>query len=235
MKISIITVCYNAENTIEDTINSVIKQRYSNIEYIVLDGLSTDNTMDIVNKYSSSIHRTISKKDKGMYDAINNGIAIATGDIIGILNADDVFENDFVLESVADSFSKNKGLQSLIGDIAFENKAGKIIRHYSAEKWTPGKFAWGFMPPHPSFYCKRDLFDKWGYYRIDFDIAADYELLIRFFKTNSVSYKYLPQVMVRMKMGGKSTNGLKSTFKINKEILRACRQNGIKTNYFKLA
>lgn len=225
---------YNAEKTIEKTIKSVLNQDYCNVEYIVIDGDSEDGTMSIVNKYSNKIAIVKSEKDNGMYDGINKGIALATGEIVGILNADDIFASRHILSEVASVFIRNEDAESLIGDIAFVNGEGKQIRYYSASKWSPTQFVWGFMPPHPSFYCKRQLFAKWGGYRTDLDIAADYELLIRFFKVNEVQYCYLPKLMVQMSLGGKSTKNFKSTIKINQEIKKACRLNKLNTNYLML-
>jgi glycosyltransferase involved in cell wall biosynthesis len=234
MKISLITVSYNAEKTIEKTIQSVLSQDYPNIEYIVIDGLSKDGTMQIVNRYKEKIAIVKSEKDKGMYDGINKGIKLATGDIVGILNADDVFATNDILSQVASAFNSNTKIDAVIGDIAFYNEAGKQVRYYSSAKWHPNKFVWGFMPAHPTFYCKRELFNQIGGYRTDFDIAADYELLIRYLKLNNCSYLYLPLLMVKMNLGGKSTQGWKSTKKINEEILRACQLNGLKSNYMML-
>ncbi len=231
MKISLITVSYNAEKTIEKTIQSVLAQDYADVEYILIDGASTDGTMEIVKRYADRISIVRSEKDAGMYDGINKGIALASGDVVGILNADDVFATKYILSEVAKTFLENKNAQALIGDIAFVNGNGKQLRYYSAQRWTPAKFVWGFMPPHPSFYCKRELFTKLGAYRIDFDIAADYELLIRFLKVNKVNYVYLPQLMVEMSMGGKSTKNFKSNLKINQEIKKACGLNDLYTNY----
>ncbi len=234
LKITLITVCFNAEKTIERTINSVLSQDYENVEYIVIDGLSRDRTMQIVNQYKDQIAITVSEKDLGMYDALNKGIKLSNGHIIGILNADDAFTSQNVLSLVAESFVQNPDIEAVIGNIVFVNNQEKIVRYYSSEGWTPEKFTRGFMPPHPSFYCKKEVFAKFGSYRTDFEIAADYELMIRYFKLNSIRYMYLPVTMVNMKMGGKSTNGLISTIKINQEILRACKLNDFKTNYLKL-
>ncbi len=230
MKISLITVSYNAEKTIEKTIKSVLDQDYYNIQYIVIDGDSEDGTMNIINKYKNEIAIIKSEKDSGMYDGINKGIALATGQIIGIINADDIFASRYILSEVAAAFFRNECAESLIGDVRFVNGDGKTVRYYSARKWSPSQFVWGFMPPHPSFYCKRELFAKWGVYRTDFDIAADYELLIRFLKVNKVQYCYLPQLMVQMSLGGKSTKNFKSTLKINREIKKALHLNGLYTN-----
>jgi glycosyltransferase involved in cell wall biosynthesis len=234
VKISLITVCFNAEKTIEKTIQSVLSQDYPNIEYIVVDGLSKDGTMDVVNKYKNSIAIVRSEKDKGMYDGINKGINLATGEVVGTLNADDVFANNTIVSKIAHSFLSKPNIDSIIGDISFMNENGKQIRYYSSAKWHPGRFVWGFMPAHPGFYCKKKIFEKLGNYRTDFEIAADYELLIRFFNVNGLEYLYLPLLMVKMNLGGKSTSGFKSTKKINQEIIKACRLNHLYTNYFML-
>jgi glycosyltransferase involved in cell wall biosynthesis len=231
MKISLITVCYNAEKTIEKTIQSVLSQEYNDIEFIVIDGLSKDGTMDIVNKYAEKISIVKSEKDKGMYDGINKGIELSSGDIIGILNADDVFASDTILSKVAFEFKNKPDIDALIGDIAFVNEQGNQTRYYSSAKWHPRQFIWGFMPAHPTFYCRRNKFIELDGYRTDFDIAADYELLIRYLKIHNISYTYLPLLMVKMNLGGKSTKNFWSTLKINQEIKKACKLNGLYTNY----
>jgi hypothetical protein len=167
-----------------------------------------------------------------MYDAINKGIKIATGDIIGILNSDDEYSDKGVIALIAMSFQKNLNLESVFGDISFINSKNKIVRYYKSKHWRPFFFYFGIMPAHPSFYCKRDLFEKYGMYRIDFQIAADYEMLLRLLLIKKISYKYLPHNFVTMKVGGKSTNGIITNFKINNEILKASKINNIKTNLF---
>ncbi len=231
MKISIITVVYNNEKTIADTIESVLAQSYSNIEHIIVDGLSKDNTMAVVNRYRKQLGTVISEKDNGLYDAMNKGIRAATGDVIGILNSDDFFQDKDVIKRVAEAFIQNENLEATIGDIVFVNGRNKIVRHYSAKRWTVKKFAWGYMPPHPSFFVKKNLFERLGYYKQDYEIAADYELLIRFLAVGKVSWKYLPITTTRMRLGGKSTKNLKSNQILNKEILRACHENGLQSNY----
>lgn len=234
MKISIITVCYNSEKTIRKTIDSVIHQDYNNIEYIIIDGLSNDNTLNIINEYSHKISKIISEKDNGIYDAINKGISMSTGDIVGILNSDDIFYDNNTISCIAEKFNNSFDLESIIGDIVFVKPNGNVHRHYSALNWTPNKFAWGLMPPHPTFYCKRNVFEKLGSYRNDFKIAADYELLIRFLLVNKISYEYIPKILVKMNLGGVSTKNLSSNLRINKEVFRACKLNKIDTNIFKL-
>ncbi|MFM9945069.1 MAG: glycosyltransferase family 2 protein [Bacteroidia bacterium] len=229
-----ITVCHNAEKTIERTIQSALQQDYPEIEYIVIDGLSSDGTVSVLEKYRDRITKLLSEKDHGMYDALNKGIQIATGEIVGILNADDVFAKPDILSKVAAAFKNDSKLDALFGDIAFISSAGKQVRYYSSAKWNPNRFAWGYMPAHPTFYCKTKYFKEIGGYHLNFEIAADYELLIRFLKINNLRFTYLPVLMVNMNKGGKSTKGLASTFKINKEIMIGCKINGIYTNYFML-
>jgi len=234
LKISIITVCYNAQDTIESTIKSVLLQDYNNIEYIIIDGSSTDNTMSIISKYQNDIDIIITEKDNGIYDAINKGISFSTGEIIGLLNADDeLFDND-VINKVANIFINSPNIDSIIGDIVFIGNSQQTIRKYSSRNWSVNLFSWGFMPPHPSFYCKRSIYKKFGGYDINYKIASDFELLLRFLKIQKINYQYLPSILVKMKTGGVSTRGLKSLYVINKEIREACFSNGIKTNYLKL-
>jgi glycosyltransferase involved in cell wall biosynthesis len=227
-------VCYNAEKTIERTIKSVLSQDYNNIEYILIDGFSTDSTMNIVTKYHKDIDIVKSEKDNGIYDAINKGILLATGQIIGLLNADDELFDFNVITKVAKVFNNTPNLESVIGDIVFQSDSNKIIRKYSARRWSVNLFSWGFMPPHPSFYCKRENFIKYGLYNTSFKIAADFDLLIRFLKINKISFNYIPLTIVKMKLGGVSTKGFSSFITINKEIYQVCKLNGLKTNYFKL-
>ena len=234
MKISIITVCFNANKTIEQTIISVLSQTYQNIEYIIIDGGSEDGTIGIIKKYSSKVDKIISEKDNGMYDALNKGIKLATGDIIGILNSDDYFSNNNILNLIVCKFNENLELDAIIGDVAFVDKTNKIIRHCSAKKWDISKFRFGNMPPHPSFYCKKYCFDKFGYYNTKFKIAGDFELLLRFFFINKIHFSHIPKTMVSMNLGGLSTSGVKSTLTINREILDAFKINGLKTNFLYL-
>ncbi len=229
LRVSVITVCYNATDTIESTITSVLNQSYSNIQYIIIDGNSTDDTMDIVNKYANKISKIVSESDKGLYDAINKGIALADGEVIGILNADDVFFDNSTIAKIMTHFEYDTNLKSVIGDIAFI-KNNKILRYYSSKYWSTLSFRFGIMPPHPSFYCRRDLFIKYGNYRTDFKIAADFELLLRFILIKKVNYKYINNIIVLMKPGGLSTKNLFSQVIITNELLNACKLNGFYTN-----
>lgn len=239
LKISIITVAYNSESTIHDTISSVLSQTYPEIEYIVVDGNSTDKTMQIVQSFASSFGarmKWISEKDNGLYDAMNKGIQLATGDVIGIINSDDFYHRNDIIERVVGAFLQNMDAEAVFGDVVFvhPDNLGKIVRYYSASFFRPILFRFGFMPPHPSFFTYRRNFDKFGYYQTDYKIAADYELLIRFLYSNGLKYKYLPIDFLKMRMGGKSTSSVKSNWILNSEIVRACKENNIRTSMFLL-
>lgn len=235
MKVSIITVSYNSSSTISETINSVLKQTHSNIEYIIIDGNSTDNTVDIIKCYEPQFKdnlKWISEPDKGLYDAMNKGIRIATGDIVGIINSDDFyFEND-IIEFIASVFAHDKSIEAVFGDVRFvkPDNLDKTVRYYAAKNFRPWRFRLGFMPPHPSFFTYKHNFERLGYYKTNYMIAADYELLIRFLYKSKLEYKYVPKAIMKMRVGGVSTSSFRSNIILNKEIVRACRENGIYTN-----
>ena len=233
MKISIITVCYNSAATIEKTMKSLMAQTYRDIEYIVVDGDSNDSTLDIVKKYENQITKWISEPDNGLYDAINKGIAFATGDIIGVLNSDDIFTDNYVLENIA-KFHLENSIDASVGNIMQFNKNQKIVRKYSAENWRPDKLKMGFMPAHPAIFFKRDLFEKFGYYHIDFISGADYELIIRFFLVHKITWKFSNITTTSMLIGGISSSGYKSYKLISKEIKKALELNNIQFSYFKV-
>ena len=234
MKISVITVTFNSAATISDTIESVLKQEYKDYEYLVIDGGSKDNTVDIIKEYEPKFNgrmRWVSEKDKGMYDGINKGIRMATGDVVGIINSDDFYHRDDIFDVIAMSFEKNPGVQAIYGDVRFVNSDNleKTVRYYSSKHWKPWRFRFGFMPAHPTFFTYKENFEKYGYYQYDYHIAADYELLIRHLYTNHVPAKYVPVDFMKMRTGGRSTNGWKANVLLNKEIVRACKENGIWT------
>jgi len=237
MKISIITVCYNSEKYIRSTIESVLNQTYENIEYIVIDGCSNDGTVSIIKEYEPKFNgrmKWISEPDKGIYDAMNKGIKMATGDVVGILNSDDFYIENTVIEQVADTFTQNKETQIVFGDVLFvkPDNLDKTVRYYRSKNFTPKRFRFGFMPAHPTFFTYKTNFDKIGYYKIKYTIAADFELLLRFMLLNKLKYNYIPLVFMKMRTGGISTKSYKSKIILNKEIARACKENGIKTNMF---
>lgn len=231
MKVSIITAVHNNASTIKDAIESVINQSYQNIEYIVVDGASTDGTIEIINNYKNYIVHFISEPDNGIYNAINKGIKLATGDIVGILNSDDFFCCNNIIEKVVNEFRKDN-IDAVYGDVQFvnPNKENKITRYYSSKRFKPSMFKYGFMPAHPSFYAKRSFFNELGYYKETYKIGADFELLLRFLLKNNLNAKYLEMSFVTMRTGGISNRSYKSNLLLNKEILQACRENNVKTN-----
>jgi glycosyltransferase involved in cell wall biosynthesis len=234
MKISIITVVRNGAHTIRDCIESVLNQTYP-VEYIIIDGCSTDGTLDIVKEYGSKISRVVSEPDKGIYDAMNKGIGLTTGDVVGILNADDFYINNQILAKIIDEF-QTKSVDSVFADLVYvrPDNLNKIVRFYSGANFDLRIFAYGWMPPHPTFFVKRKIYEKYGSFRTDYKIAADFELLVRFLVKQRVSFSYLPEVLVKMRTGGASTRNLKSNWILNNEIIRACAENGIKTNLAKV-
>ena len=237
MKISLITACYNSAATIRTAMESVLSQRGVDVEYLIIDGGSTDSTVDIIKEYSTRSTRStrltfkwLSERDQGMYDAINKGIKMAMGDVVGILNADDVLESPDTLAHVVECFNcveRAERLDAVYADIRFvKDDLETTVRYYSAKHWKPWMLQWGKMPPHPSVYIRRELFEKYGLYKLGYDIAADYELLIRYLRMAKLKTKYLNESLVRMRMGGKSTRGWKSFVTLNKEIVRGNRENG---------
>lgn len=233
MKISIITVCYNSAATLEKTILSVSRQTYKSIEYIIVDGNSKDNTLALIKKHEDKIFKWISEPDKGLYDAMNKGIEMASGDLIGILNSDDTFNSDMVVEHIA-NFHLQNTIDASIGNIVQHHENGKIIRLYSSKYWNPEKLTIGFMPPHPSIFFKRELFNKYGNYELGFKIGADYELIVRFFLKNRISWKYSGIITTAMLVGGLSSSGSSSYKLITQEIQKALTMNGIVFVPFKI-
>ena len=230
MKISLITVCFKSAGTLRTAMESVLEQKDVELDYIVVDGGSDDGTVELLKEYEVKFDgrmRWISEKDRGMYDAINKGIKMATGDVVGILNADDMFESDETLAHVVDSFNRVERVDAVYADIRFvKDDLQTTSRYYSAKRWKPWMLQWGKMPPHPSVYIRRDLFEKYGFYKLGYDIAADYELLIRYLRMAKLNTRYLNECVVRMRMGGKSTRGWKSFKTLNKEIVRGNLENG---------
>jgi glycosyltransferase involved in cell wall biosynthesis len=231
MKISLITVSYNSESTIKDTIDSILAQDHPDIEYIIVDGKSKDTTVEIIKSYGGRIAKWISEPDKGIYDGMNKGLAMATGDVVGMLNSDDFYFDNTIISQVAMAFADEQ-VDAVFGNLVFVDPKNlkKSIRSYSSKRWHPGKFARGFMPAHPTFFVRRKYYEKFGLFKTDYKIASDYEMLIRLLYVNKLNYKYLPITMVVMRKGGVSSSGIRSNIVLNNEIKRACNENGIKTN-----
>jgi glycosyltransferase involved in cell wall biosynthesis len=226
-KISLITACYNAEAHIGRCIESVIAQNYSNLEYIVIDGGSTDQTLSVIKRYENYITKIVSEPDKGVYDAMNKGILLATGDVVGTLNSDDFFAADDVLTTIGEVFSQSDA-QIIFGDLDYVNFNETIIRKWRTKKYIKGIYNWGWMPPHPTFYCKRLLFDEFGLYKLDYGTAADYELMLRFMHKTNLNTFYINNVLVKMQCGGMSNKYPISRVRAWKNDLKAMRNNDVR-------
>ena len=227
-KISIITICFNSEKTIFKTLESVKKQGFNNIEHIIIDGASNDKTLEICKEYPNSI-KIISEQDNGVYDAFNKGLKLATGDVIGFLNADDTFYNENSIQDIVDAFSNNE-TDIVYGNLDYVNKEGKVIRNWISRPYEKGLVKKAWMPAHPTFYCKKEVYDRLGGYNDSFKIAGDFELCLRFLEINNIPSFYLNKKVVKMLVGGISNSGLKSKWTIFEEELRAFRLNKIEVN-----
>jgi len=233
MKISIITVAYNSASTIRDTLESVLAQTYQDIEYVLVDGDSYDNTLAIIKEYEPKFAgrlRWVSAKDNGIYDAMNNGLAIVTGDVVAILNSDDVYCDVSALEKVVSVFKMNEKLDSVYADMVYvsHDDTSRVVR-----RWTTGlqrPFKTGWHPAHPTMYIKRELFAKYGNYNLEFKLASDFELMLRFLEKHKMSTYYLKETLVSMRLGGASNKNLRNILSQNLECIRAFRINGLKVN-----
>ena len=234
MKITIITATYNSEQTLSDTINSILQQNYDNYEYIIVDGASKDNTINIIKKYEPQFKgklKWISEKDKGIYDAMNKGISLASGDVFGILNSDDFFTSNDILQTIARSFNENN-VDAIYGDIHFVNNTNlnKCIRYYSSKIFKPYLMRFGLMPAHPSFYLKREKIQQIGLYNTSYKIASDFDFLLRAIYIRKIKTLYIEKDFVTMRVGGLSTSGLSSRILIMKEHLKILKKNGVYSN-----
>ena len=233
MKVSIVTVTYNSAQTLVDAMKSVLEQTYHDIEYIIVDGASTDSTIDIIRQYEPQFKnrlKWISEKDDGIYDAMNKGIQLATGDVVGILNSDDYFTSSDVIARMITAF--RDGVDAVYGDVHFihDGEPNKCIRYYSSKHFRPFWLRFGFMPAHPSFYCRRGVYERAGYYKTDYAIGSDYEMMVRLFYGYHIRAKYLPMDFVTMRTGGASTRNVHSRLALIKDDVRGCRENGLYTN-----
>jgi glycosyltransferase len=228
LKVSIITAVLNNRKTIEECMQSIINQTYQHRECIVIDGGSTDGTMDLLKKYENRMTKIVSERDNGIYDAMNKGIKLATGDVIGILNSDDIYNDATVIESVANAIMENS-VDSCYADLVYidKNNPDKVIRYWKSCIYKNGLFRSGWMPPHPTFFVKREVYEKYGCFNTDFKIAADYELMLRFLERHKISTYYIPEVLIKMRMGGMSNRSLKNLFIKSSEDYKAWKINNL--------
>lgn len=229
MKVSIITPVLNSETTIEDTIIGVLGQSHKEIEYIVVDGGSTDGTIGIIKSYGNRIDKFISEPDKGIYDAMNKGIELASGEIIGILNSDDFYANVFVIETIVKTMNESKA-NACYGDLVYVDRRNinKVMRYWRSCEYREGLFNTGWMPPHPTFFVKRWVYEKYGVFDLSLPVVADHEILLRFMHRHKIKTYYIPQVLVKMRLGGVTNNSILNILKQNFTIIKTLRKNQIR-------
>ena len=235
MKISVITVCYNSAKTLERTLRSVAYQDYRDIEHIVIDGGSVDGSADILAAYHTKIAHLVSEPDYGIYDAMNKGLVLARGDVICFLNADDHYASTTVLSQVA-RIMQTRELDALMGDVGYfhERSPDRIVRRYRSDRFTPERLSWGWMPAHPALFLNKNVVQRTGKFRTDYRIAGDFEFIVRVFHGRALRYEHTPEVLVLMQTGGVSTGRWRSKILLNREVLRACRENGLQTHLLKI-
>ncbi len=228
MKISIVTISFNSAKTISDTINSVINQKGVELEYILVDGGSTDGTIEIIESFGDKIHHFVSEPDKGIYDAMNKGVDLATGDIVGVLNSDDFYSNEYVLSKVIQKFEDN--IDAVYGDLVYvkQDDTSKITRTWVSKDYQEDAFKKGWMPPHPTFFVRKSIYEKFGSYSLELRSAADYEFMLRVIHKHQINLAYLNEVIVKMRVGGESNVSLKNRVKANKEDRKAWKMNDLK-------
>ncbi len=228
MKISVVTAVYNRASTIGHAIASVQSQTYGSLEHIIQDGGSTDGTLALVYGLANSSTLMHSQRDHGIYDAINRGIARATGEVVGLMHSDDFFAHDHVLEKVAGAFA-DPAVDGVYGDLQYvaADNSDRVIRHWRSGEYAASKLKHGWMPPHPTLYLRREVFDRWGLYDTDFRIAADYDAMLRYLVEGRINLAYIPEVLVKMRIGGESNRSIVQMFRKSQEDLYAIRRNGI--------
>lgn len=233
MKISIITVTYNSAATVEQTINSVLSQNYQDVEYIIVDGGSTDNTLQIIGKYKDKISKIISEKDNGLYDALNKGLEFVSGDVVGILHSDDFYIDNTILEKYANTFIKNNS-EAVYSDLFYVDKddTNKVIRKWKSGNHKPNSFLHGWMPPHPTFFVKTEVYKKFGNFNLDFKHSADYEIMLRFVHRHKIKINYLHEFTIKMRVGGQSNASVENRVNANIEDRKAWKVNGLKPRFY---
>jgi len=234
MTISIITATFNSEVTVRDTLRSISSQDYKDVEHIIIDGLSKDNTLTVIQEFPH-VKQVFSEKDKGIYDAMNKGIALVKGDIVGILNSDDIYADDKVLSRVVEIFERT-GCDALYGDLVYVDPVNtrRVLRYWQSGPYNPGAFKWGWMPPHPTFFVRRELYEQWGGFDLRLTTSADYELMLRFIHKHNIKLEYIPSILVKMRMGGVSNNSLSNRLKANAEDKLAWTINNLRPFWFTL-
>ena len=234
MKISIITVVYNNEKTINEAIESVLNQNYDDIEYIIIDGGSNDGTLDKISSYKDKLSYFISEKDNGLYDAMNKGIKAAKGEVVGILNSDDLYQDLDVISDVMKHFINDKNIDILYGDLVYvkNNDITTIVRNWKSKSYYRNFFENANVPPHPSLFLRKKVYEEVGLFDLEYKIAADYELMLRIFKKYNFNSKYINRLIVRMRLGGASNESFSSIIKQNREVLSAWKQNNLKSPFY---
>lgn len=229
MLVSIITVTLNSKSVLSDCLDSVANQSHNNIEHIVIDGGSTDGTLKLLNSRRKNLAIVISEPDNGIYDAMNKGVAVAKGDIVGILNSDDFYANDQVISNIIKIFTKDPSIEACYADLIYVDryKTSKIIRYFKSSKFEKGLFSKGWSPPHPTFFVRRSVYEKFGLFNLNYRIASDIDLMIRFLEIHKIKTKYVPEIWVKMRMGGTTNKSLKNIYKQNQEILKSFKQQGL--------
>jgi glycosyltransferase involved in cell wall biosynthesis len=235
LKVSVITITYNSEATLVDTIKSVLDQTYNDIEYIIVDGGSTDRTLSIIDSYKNRIAQFVSEKDNGLYDALNKGISMATGDLIGILHSDDFYTGNTVIENIVKAIIQEDA-DAAYADLYYvdKNDTNIIFRKWKSGNYKHGMFRNGWMPPHPTFFAKRSCYDVFGSFNLSLVSAADYELMLRFIHRHRIKLAYLPEFIIKMRVGGKSNVSLQNRIRANQEDRKAWKINGLKPHLLTL-
>jgi len=233
MKVSVITICHNSAATLEDTIRSVALQDYPDIEYIIVDGASEDNSKKIVSRYKEIVSRFVSEKDEGIYDALNKGISISGGDVIALLHSDDLYADDNIISRVVDAFNKTDA-DAIYTDLEYVDRVDvhKTVRLWKAGAYHESLFLKGWMPPHPALFVKKNVYDRFGLYNKSFSISADYEFMLRVIHKHGIKVSYLPGVGIRMRVGGKSNISVKNRLLANREDRLAWKVNGIRPHWY---